>query len=102
MEPLARRMRHKIRIRAALEQEAREQVGLMEWAGLQGTALPICSRRSIACPPRLFPIYRKAMPSCSLQRKAGAAECRRPSPCLAVRSEEHTSELQSPMYLVCR
>src|SRR5437762_8252527 len=25
-----------------------------------------------------------------------------PRPCAQVRSEEHTSELQSPMYLVCR
>src|SRR6202011_6421251 len=28
-------------------------------------------------------------------------ECR-DEPALAIRSEEHTSELQSPMYLVCR
>src|SRR5437763_16794601 len=32
----------------------------------------------------------------------GAHACRKIAPWLLWRSEEHTSELQSPMYLVCR
>src|SRR5437762_5716592 len=32
----------------------------------------------------------------------GPVRSRSPSPCCSRRSEEHTSELQSPMYLVCR
>src|SRR5437879_7573279 len=36
---------------------------------------------------------------CPLPRALGEGQLLRPSP---PRSEEHTSELQSPMYLVCR
>src|SRR5437762_10603129 len=55
-------------------------------------ALPIfasgCSRSWSATSPSVCGRSRGAMPS--------------PSPAVASRSEEHTSELQSPMYLVCR
>src|SRR5437762_9184889 len=37
-----------------------------------------------------------------LQMIPGAAVVARPSGGIPLRSEEHTSELQSPMYLVCR
>src|SRR5437764_11043266 len=59
-------------------------------------------------PPRstLFPyttLFRSAHPDRRDRRPAGDPGCRharrRPR---APRSEEHTSELQSPMYLVCR
>src|SRR5437764_13764891 len=51
-------------------------------------ALPISTRR---CRRRRRP--------CGWERSRGCAPCRgAPTP----RSEEHTSELQSPMYLVCR
>src|SRR5437762_7132531 len=36
------------------------------------------------------------------QKKAGLLELGQPQRIVGPRSEEHTSELQSPMYLVCR
>src|SRR5437762_5188513 len=66
-------------------------------------------------PPRstLFPyttLFRSAAPPedrCSAAARSARpvrrpAERRRLRASLATRSEEHTSELQSPMYLVCR
>src|SRR5436189_1026202 len=55
-------------------------------------------------PPRstLFPYTTLFRSGWSSRRRSS---CRRPlrrSPSPATRSEEHTSELQSPMYLVCR
>src|SRR5437762_8174084 len=45
-------------------------------------------------------------PKCAIERRdqAPGMHTRRgkPSECACRRSEEHTSELQSPMYLVCR
>src|ERR1017187_10843025 len=70
-------------------------------------------RRSVGCfffflmirrPPRstLFP-YTTLFRSRLLQRAGRACGLKlRTGTYLAVRSEEHTSELQSPMYLVCR
>src|SRR5438876_6046623 len=58
-------------------------------------------------PPRstLFPyttLFRSKF-GCESGRKAHC-RCGLPSPrsCLSIRSEEHTSELQSPVHLVCR
>src|SRR5437763_10812597 len=60
--------------------------------------------------PRHYPTDTKHMPPCRQRISAGVTEksctvinrlawqCL----CLRGRSEEHTSELQSPMYLVCR
>src|SRR4051794_41541643 len=50
-------------------------------------ALPISSRRSTCC-------------SC-IARRRRSSTCRRSSTS-STRSEEHTSELQSPVHLVCR
>src|SRR5437762_14202711 len=55
-------------------------------------ALPI-SLRVTACVPVVSVRSRPPSAACTRRR-------RRRSPCR--RSEEHTSELQSPMYLVCR
>src|SRR5437764_6886473 len=49
--------------------------------------------------PGLRPCVRGATPSAM---PPGAAPGRCPRPSATTRSEEHTSELQSPMYLVCR
>src|SRR5437763_7064629 len=55
-------------------------------------ALPICSRRSSS--------GFSARARCTRPRVCGGRAATRSSRCS--RSEEHTSELQSPMYLVCR
>src|ERR1017187_3463632 len=59
-------------------------------------------------------LFRVAHPFARVSRKGGRRRCRIPAPPSPavprgwtsaagyVRSEEHTSELQSPMYLVCR
>src|SRR5436189_3924611 len=44
----------------------------------------------------------RPVPSPPVIACAGAPRCNRVSSCRSKRSEEHTSELQSPMYLVCR
>src|SRR3712207_7673820 len=75
-------------------------------------ALPISHRRPIGSlgdpgrgPPELLrplvrgDLRRRAGPA---RRVAGADRRRRPGPRLHPRSEEHTSELQSRQYLVCR
>src|SRR5437762_5298309 len=54
-------------------------------------ALPICPGRPASALPRF--------PAGDTRRLS--ADFRASPPCVA-RSEEHTSELQSPMYLVCR
>src|SRR5690348_17430531 len=57
--------------------------------------------RSHASRPEGRPIARRA--GDLLVRRATAARRGRPVPCRgARRSEEHTSELQSPVHLVCR
>src|SRR5256885_7009007 len=63
-------------------------------------ALPIYRRRSYCCRSRDYPLlaissrrYFSARVGCC----AGG-----PNKCIAARSEEHTSELQSPCNLVCR
>src|SRR2546422_4580484 len=62
-------------------------------------------------PPRstLFPyttLFRSSWPSsCSTRCRAGRSLCcgaRSPAWCAHTRSEEHTSELQSRLHLVCR
>src|SRR5437762_6690947 len=65
-------------------------------------ALPICSRSrrvETACPN-----FTKMGPSSSSASRSRSARLarRRRSNQTPGRSEEHTSELQSPMYLVCR
>src|SRR3712207_7806926 len=59
-------------------------------------ALPICARpRTARRAMRLPPVahrWRRSLPA----REAGGCACR------SARSEEHTSELQSRQYLVCR
>src|ERR1017187_3651063 len=59
--------------------------------------------------PKPVPLYfRVAEPSTCEKGWNSLPRCSRPIPmpvsetCTSVRSEEHTSELQSPMYLVCR
>src|SRR5437763_13943484 len=52
-------------------------------------ALPICSRCSRPSPKTRSDYARPSAPSSSIST-------------VSFRSEEHTSELQSPMYLVCR
>src|SRR5437764_2874446 len=58
-------------------------------------------------PPRstLFPyttLFRSRCRSATPARRTPARRRAAPSPRPPSRSEEHTSELQSPMYLVCR
>src|SRR5258707_9750917 len=58
-------------------------------------------------PPRstLFPyttLFRSTPPSCWRRRSAHSVWPRRPAVTVRPRSEEHTSELQSRQYLVCR
>src|SRR5437764_11462223 len=57
-------------------------------------------------PPRstLFPYTTlfRSTPLLRWQQRTSSSSRPRPSIEAAVRSEEHTSELQSPMYLVCR
>src|SRR3712207_8868514 len=67
-------------------------------------ALPICCRR--VCRGRCWrrpnsPPRRAIWPCSPPRRSAGRGRRARP-PCGASRSEEHTSELQSRQYLVCR
>src|SRR5437762_11319900 len=54
-------------------------------------------------PPRstLFP-YTTLFRSCSTGSTPGSSSYRGATTSNGMRSEEHTSELQSPMYLVCR
>src|SRR5256885_7356989 len=59
-------------------------------------AHPAAPRRSCATASRIVVI---AAAHCSRVRQANS---RAPSPRTAARSEEHTSELQSPCNLVCR
>src|ERR1017187_10244400 len=54
-------------------------------------ALPISGKRNASARPRASPCR-----CCRRSRIATSAPSRK------TRSEEHTSELQSPMYLVCR
>src|SRR2546425_3857581 len=54
-------------------------------------ALPICADRRARWPSRTWIVL------CSAQKKSGESR-----PCPTARSEEHTSELQSLAYLVCR
>src|SRR3712207_8933978 len=60
-------------------------------------ALPICRAR---CSPRWATTC--STPTSSSTRSSVTAISRTPSTTWAVRSEEHTSELQSRQYLVCR
>src|SRR5437763_12081028 len=71
--------------------------GLM-LAGQPGSTCPLATSSANICQP--------AAPSCDATYRRGGFDCvsrngvdSTPS---ATRSEEHTSELQSPMYLVCR
>src|SRR5437763_11864196 len=59
-------------------------------------------RLAVMCPdlpPRRLVKARSAFPSVSRARRRKVTA---PSRDASMRSEEHTSELQSPMYLVCR
>src|SRR5205807_9188369 len=59
-------------------------------------------------PPNLMRVCRWALRPCPILRLYEAAHCPQPLPlswrrrCRLLRSEEHTSELQSPCNLVCR
>src|SRR5437763_3838190 len=54
-------------------------------------------------PCRAPPAARRTSPGCAFAGSAGARWARALQRLLhPLRSEEHTSELQSPMYLVCR
>src|SRR3712207_6865415 len=61
-------------------------------------ALPICRRGRAAGRPARGPDRRRR----ARRLRQGAAPARRPAAPGAARSEEHTSELQSRQYLVCR
>src|SRR5437762_7806638 len=67
-------------------------------------ALPILEATSAAIAPAIR--SRASSPDASVATKRSPARSVRSSPAsstaTAPRSEEHTSELQSPMYLVCR
>src|SRR3712207_9171442 len=63
-------------------------------------ALPICLRA--AAYPRLSLGHRAPRPPLDAVRKQAARELSRHDPGQLPRSEEHTSELQSRQYLVCR
>src|SRR5437762_7750130 len=64
-------------------------------------ALPISPPASAAAEPEATsPIATGAMPLKSSTRPPASAAA--PPTATRIRSEEHTSELQSPMYLVCR
>src|SRR3970040_3023950 len=71
-------------------------------------ANPILFFLVIRRPPRstLFPyttLFRSAKPGGDVaRRRGGTGVDDEGARALVVRSEEHTSELQSPMYLVCR
>src|SRR5437762_11851402 len=56
-------------------------------------ALPISASKTCSSP---------AATCCAVAAPASACSASPPSSPKPVRSEEHTSELQSPMYLVCR
>src|SRR5215217_8555535 len=61
----------------------------------------------IRLPPRstLFPyttLFRSAAPAWAARTRSSSAWRRCPASCRRCRSEEHTSELQSRQYLVCR
>src|SRR5436189_1797592 len=58
-----------------------------------GTGLTLPEEWNIRCPH--YKILERRMPSADRTPSAGTISARH-------RSEEHTSELQSPMYLVCR
>src|SRR3712207_9367290 len=58
-------------------------------------ALPICRAVSL-------PVRRRHRPSCDCRERSLREACRRMRETSARRSEEHTSELQSRQYLVCR
>src|SRR5256885_3286473 len=72
--------------------------------GVQTCALPISRRtapstwRAPSRPPDSVESSSTAMPCRRRRRVRSAASSKRPAP----RSEEHTSELQSPCNLVCR
>src|SRR3712207_9123270 len=67
-------------------------------------ALPICPRAARPRPDRLRPARHRALgpPSLPHARPAGVDGRRRRGLRERARSEEHTSELQSRQYLVCR
>src|SRR3712207_8041714 len=64
-------------------------------------ALPISARRAAKSPPSLSASATTTAARAGQRRRSSAAAAR-PGASGSVRSEEHTSELQSRQYLVCR
>src|SRR5205823_10025416 len=75
------------------------------WRQCRPAAQACCVRRDVASPRAAAPRHGSCAGECRASRSNRGSPCRsdgRTDRYLAARSEEHTSELQSLAYLVCR
>src|SRR3989441_9496821 len=71
-------------------------------SALTGAVVAGFSRRAVTSRSPIEQRPSSSAPSCTTRLAVVTLPCTRPDACRAARSEEHTSELQSLAYLVCR
>src|SRR5437879_5212867 len=91
---------HTSKSRQRMDHEGEPEPRLVQLAGADPAALAAAARANVALGAQIIDVNMGCPAKKVCGRLCGSALLR--DEALVARSEEHTSELQSPMYLVCR